>query len=841
MSAQQAALTDQDLLNEVRERSALSKQLRLDVAQLTDVGRKRPHNEDNMAYVIPKDAQVMAKKGALFIVADGMGGHAAGEVASEIAVETISSAYYQDDNNEDVTASLLHAIKRANALIHQRAAENMMRSGMGTTCVAAVLRGSTAYIANIGDSRAYLIRAGQVRQVSQDHSWVEEQVRAGLLTRDQARSHAQRNVITRSLGTQSDVDVDIFTEQVFEGDTLLLCSDGLSGQITDDDLRTIIGQYSPQESVYRLVERANENGGPDNITAIVIRVLEPGWDPYPVPVGSREAIAEAVTLGRVPSAPLAASPKIEDAMTQPIPPARLKSGPLSANEGPAFARPAFAPTQKKNSPFLWLSIVAVAVLLLALLGGGLYYFVRPMLFPSVDIDRTLSNATVQIKQAQNDVTKDAADSLITLNTAQKELRAVQSTSSLSSSQTQKLHSLQNNLVATTRTAITAYNQQALISACTNITSSQVSPGNTNTQPASLVAVQNGNTVSRYAMGQDHNLYELDAHLSLVNKQSLPGNPQVFLLTGAQDHVLALTEATKGRTVSYSVSLLTPNASGGLDSKNTMSLDTYTNNGLLQPVLLTAWGTDTYVVLTSQTTPYSATILNIPETNNKFGTPPHPITISVSNKLMSMAAFPNHQLFLLDSSGNVQSLQYAATTQQPSSVVLPQPLANPLPLSINARSFSFNTDVPVPVQQTSSSLTLSSSTSQTIFLVAAQVNNVPHLYIVDGVNHRVIVLQTASTQAASPASATATKQPTPQATATATASPSASAASNGQPGTTPTMSLVQQYVSSGLSAVEGVAPNIPQLFLLTSNGQNATGMNLVAVDVSQQNAQNACAS
>src|SRR5579875_3936208 len=138
-----------------------------------------------MAYVIPKDAQVMAKKGALFIVADGMGGHAAGEVASEIAVETISSAYYQDDNNEDITASLLHAIKRANALIHQRAAENMMRSGMGTTCVAAVLRGSTAYIANIGDSRAYLIRAGQVRQVSQDHSWVEEQVRAGLLTRDQ--------------------------------------------------------------------------------------------------------------------------------------------------------------------------------------------------------------------------------------------------------------------------------------------------------------------------------------------------------------------------------------------------------------------------------------------------------------------------------------------------------------------------------------------------------------------------------------------------------------------------------------------------------------------------------
>lgn len=171
---------------EVRERSALSKQLRLDVAQLTDVGRKRPHNEDNMAYVIPKDPQVMARKGALFIVADGMGGHAAGEVASEIAVDTVSKAYYQDDS-DDVAVSLLHAIKRANALIHQRAAENMMRSGMGTTCVAAVFRGGTAFVANVGDSRAYLVRRGNIKQVSQDHSWVEEQVRAGLLTRDQAR------------------------------------------------------------------------------------------------------------------------------------------------------------------------------------------------------------------------------------------------------------------------------------------------------------------------------------------------------------------------------------------------------------------------------------------------------------------------------------------------------------------------------------------------------------------------------------------------------------------------------------------------------------------------------
>src|SRR5258708_13482455 len=149
----------------------VAKLLRLDVAQLTDVGRKREHNEDNMAYVIPKDPQVMAMKGALFIVADGMGGHAAGEVASEIAVDTVSNAYYQDDG-DDVATSLLQSIRRANAAIHQRAAENMLRSGMGTTCVSAVLRGSMAYIANVGASRAYSVPKRMVTPISQDHSLV---------------------------------------------------------------------------------------------------------------------------------------------------------------------------------------------------------------------------------------------------------------------------------------------------------------------------------------------------------------------------------------------------------------------------------------------------------------------------------------------------------------------------------------------------------------------------------------------------------------------------------------------------------------------------------------------
>jgi len=248
------------------------RQLRLDVAQLTDVGRKREHNEDNMAYVIPKDPLVMTKKGALFVVADGLEEQPAGEVASEIAVDGVCNWYYQDDD-DDVTVSLIHAIKRANASIHQRAAENLSRNGMGTTCVTAVLRGDMAYIANVGDSRAYLIRlGGNMRQVSQDHSWVAEQVRAGFLTENQA----QRNVLTRYLGMQADVEIDVFVEPLEEGDSLVLCTDGLFDLISDEDLREAVSQFLPQESVYHLVERANENGGPDNITAIVVQVQEVG-------------------------------------------------------------------------------------------------------------------------------------------------------------------------------------------------------------------------------------------------------------------------------------------------------------------------------------------------------------------------------------------------------------------------------------------------------------------------------------------------------------------------------------------------------------------------------------
>lgn len=246
----------------------------LAVAQCTDVGRTRQVNEDSVVSVVPEDPEVMAKKGALFVVADGLGGHEAGDVASQLAVNEVNESYYQSENDERAEA-LQHAIKQASTRIYQESlakSPQASKSGMmATTCVAAVLQGDTVYVANVGDSRAYIARDGQVMQVSQDHSVVEEQLRAGLITKDQVRDHPQYNVITRCLG-KAEVEVDIFSEHVEKGDFLILCTDGLSSMVSDEELGTIVQQFEPEESVRRLIERANEQGGPDNITAVVVQV-----------------------------------------------------------------------------------------------------------------------------------------------------------------------------------------------------------------------------------------------------------------------------------------------------------------------------------------------------------------------------------------------------------------------------------------------------------------------------------------------------------------------------------------------------------------------------------------
>ncbi len=261
----------------------------------TDVGRARDHNEDYLDAFSPPDPTQRRQKGDLFIVADGMGGHQAGDVASQTAVNVISHEYYANPDT-DVRAALTSAIKKANAFIYQEAEQDPSRAGMGTTVVAAVIRGRELYLANVGDSRAYLMRGNKVQQATRDHSFVAEQVRAGLLTVDEARAHPQRNVITRALGSRPEVKVDTYSGELQAGDVLLLCTDGLSEYVHEDDMQTILGQYPPEEAVPRMIALANSRGGSDNISTIVIQV-----GPRPLPVRTQPLTA--------PTQPIAAPPR----------------------------------------------------------------------------------------------------------------------------------------------------------------------------------------------------------------------------------------------------------------------------------------------------------------------------------------------------------------------------------------------------------------------------------------------------------------------------------------------------------------------------------------------------
>src|SRR5215467_9714748 len=248
--------------------------MRLAAGELTDVGRKRERNQDNVTHFIPPDENVLEEKGALFVVCDGMGGHAAGEVAAELGVNTIRDSYYSSRSKDTINA-LAAAIETANDTIYNHAREHPELSGMGTTCVVAAVVDGRVFVVNIGDSRAYLVRDGKMRQITRDHSWVAEQVRVGLLTEEQARNHSHRNVITRSLGTQPNVTADLFVETMHNGDRVLLCSDGLHGYVDEGEIEQVVtGDREPDAVVQALIDMANANGGPDNISATLVHLID---------------------------------------------------------------------------------------------------------------------------------------------------------------------------------------------------------------------------------------------------------------------------------------------------------------------------------------------------------------------------------------------------------------------------------------------------------------------------------------------------------------------------------------------------------------------------------------
>lgn len=242
--------------------------LQLSVGARSDVGMVRPGNEDNFF------AEADARRG-VFIVADGMGGHAAGEVASEMAVQIISRQLLEMSSvlAPDAADRVQQAMREANRAIHERMLAEADKQGMGTTASVLMLSDNQYLVGQIGDSRIYLLRGGALTQITTDHSYVQEQMDAGLLTPEQARRHPYSNVITRCVGSYPDVAVDIFSGEMFPNDVFLVASDGLTGMVGDQRLQNLLlAGNGPARMVDACIAAANGRGGTDNITAIIIQV-----------------------------------------------------------------------------------------------------------------------------------------------------------------------------------------------------------------------------------------------------------------------------------------------------------------------------------------------------------------------------------------------------------------------------------------------------------------------------------------------------------------------------------------------------------------------------------------
>lgn len=267
-----SVLTAEEAVAETANQHAPDRSFKLTASFLSDIGCHRELNEDTWLWEQPRDETLRHDKGVLALIADGMGGHAAGDVASKLAATVISTKYYS--NRATPQAALASALHAANRAIHQAAQKHPHLRGMGTTCVALVLWQDVALSATVGDSRLYLVRDGQIYLMSEDHSAVMELVRRGEMSLVEARRHNDKNIILRALGPQPDVEVSLWQTPfpVRDGDQFVLCSDGLYDLVRDDEIRQIVISQEPATASERLILLARERGGYDNITAGVIQL-----------------------------------------------------------------------------------------------------------------------------------------------------------------------------------------------------------------------------------------------------------------------------------------------------------------------------------------------------------------------------------------------------------------------------------------------------------------------------------------------------------------------------------------------------------------------------------------
>lgn len=700
----------------------MTKQLRLASALLTDVGRKRERNQDNITRQIPTEPDLFDEKGALFVVCDGMGGHAAGEVASEIGVNTIRDTYFAT-RGQDVITAIAKAVKTANDAIYTLARDHSEYSGMGTTCVSLVTAGGRAYIVNIGDSRAYLIRDGHMRQVTQDHSWVAEQVRIGLLTEEQARMHAHRNVITRSLGTQPSITADLFVETLHEGDRVLMCSDGLHGYVEEAAIeQELLTQADPEVATRNLVDMANANGGPDNISVVVVDILEAPEvsGPIPLPANTVDPIAEGTTQPlpvpsnvSTPVAPAAAAAAVAGATERAPSPASSTSTKLAKPakppkraRGDAADAAGTAGVQRRRGQVIALRLLEFAALVV-ILAGVWYVGFGPLATQRQMNQQALSQISVAqriIKQSANQDPVTALKSLAQARTLA--LSEVNNAALDPATRAQAQALLDQQLAPAVQMAIQRYNTAARIQrlAVTNAVSYTVNcPAAGGAAPAPITAISGlataaapagkpaivaGRQIAYIISGGA--LYEVllpvDAQgaptsgTDTCTPITLPGVSAALAITSDGQTIYALTQQTAG---GYSVQTVAP-LGANPDGSAKVKVASLFNVPVTQetPTHLAALGKSVFVSFAGgATTPYGVWLFN--------GTGKGPAqTITLPQAAASLVT-ANNTLYLLLVDGTLGQLDVShlytslvtlaptpATTTDPSAYTAAMPVPTP---------------------------------------------------------------------------------------------------------------------------------------------------------------------
>jgi len=245
----------------------------IEVSVQSDIGCLRKNNEDSFGYWEPDEDEKFARQGRLAIVADGMGGYEGGQEASRLAVDTLVETYRDYDGN-DPQQALIEGMQAAHEEIRRYGTDHPALQGMGTTCTAAAIVGDAMHYVHVGDTRLYLIREGQITQVTRDHSYVGRLVEAGMITREEAERHPQRNILTAAVGTTPELIMDSpgRPEPLRPGDVIVICTDGLWGQVQDQEILEAIKKQSAEGAGHDLIELARQRGGPDNITVNILRL-----------------------------------------------------------------------------------------------------------------------------------------------------------------------------------------------------------------------------------------------------------------------------------------------------------------------------------------------------------------------------------------------------------------------------------------------------------------------------------------------------------------------------------------------------------------------------------------